>query len=309
VCLFPTKCPWYPADTRRNTRISPAQDQPYPPPEQLIAPLRHLLRPLVRLLLRSGITFPVLADLLRSLYVDVAIHDLLLDRRSRTDSRITLLTGVHRKEVRHLRQQPAATTETPAVVTLSSHIIARWLGSPSYTDASGKPLPLLRTARSADMPSFEALVTSVTTDVRPRTVLDDWLTQGLVTVDAEDRVQLDVAAFVPRPGREEQLFYFARNLHDHIAAASDNILAAGSAPFLDRSVHYDGLTAASATRLEAAAREAAQRLLVEVNRLALELVEAQDAQAGVAGDAGEPIRRVNLGVYLFLEQDQASAGA
>ena len=310
VCLFPTLRMCYCSSTIRTAPISdPALNQPRPPPpEQLLKPLARLLRPLVRLLIRSGITFPVLADLLRGLYVDVAVRDLLTEPKSRTDSRITLLTGVHRKEVRHLRQQPADTPETPAVVTLSSHIIARWLGSPSYTDAGGAPLPLSRTARSADEPSFEGLVASVTTDVRPRTVLDDWLGQGLVTVDAEDRVRLNVAAFVPRPGRDEQLFYFARNLHDHIAAASANVLAAGPAPFLDRSVHYDGLTATSAARLEAAAREAGQRLLVEINRLALELVDAQDAE-GAAGAAPGPTRRVNLGVYLFVGDDQSSAGA
>ncbi len=269
-------------------------------------PLRRLLRPLVHLLIQSGVTFPVLADLLRGLYVDVAVRDLLLDPKSRTDSRITLLTGVHRKEVRHLRRQAAVADEVPSVVTLSSHIIARWLGTPAYMDASGKPLALPRASRSAAEPSFEGLVASVTTDVRPRTVLDDWLSQDLVTLDADDRVRLNVAAFIPRPGRDEQLFYFARNLHDHIAAATANVLATGPAPFLDRSVHYDGLGMAAAESLEEAAREAAQRLLLDVNRRALELVDAQEAESGPAALA--PTRRVNLGLYLYVEDEPGPTG-
>ena len=269
--------------------------------------LARLLRPLVHLLIQSGITFPVLADLLRRLYVEVAVRDLLPEPKSRTDSRISLLTGVHRKEVRHLRQQAALADEVPSVVTLSSHIIARWLGTPDYADASGNPLALPRASRSAGEPSFESLVASVTTDVRPRTILDDWLSQGLVTVDAGDRVRLNVAAFIPRPGRDEQLYYFARNLHDHIAAAAANVLASGPAPFLDRSVHYDGLGEAPAARLEAAAREAAQRLLLDVNRLALELVDAEEPEAGPVAPA--PTRRVNLGVYLYAEDEPAPTGA
>ena len=279
-----------------------APDRPRPPPTLLMKPLARLLRPLVHLLIQSGVTFPVLADLLRGLYVDVALRDLLLDPKSRTDSRITLLTGVHRKEIRHLRQQAAVADAVPSVVTLSSHIIARWLGTPVYTDASGSPLALPRASHSAAEPSFEGLVASVTTDVRPRTVLDDWLSQDLVTLDADDRVQLNVAAFIPRPGQDEQLFYFARNLHDHVAAAVANVLAAGPAPFLDRSVHYDGLGVAAAARLEEAARKAAQRLLLDVNRLALELVDAQEAEAGPA--APVPARRVNLGLYLYVEDEE-----
>ncbi len=103
----------------------------------------------------------------------------------------------------------------------------------------------------------------------------------------------DAEAFIPRPGRDEQLFYFARNLHDHLAAAAANVLAApGVAPFLDRSVHYDGLGAEATARLEAAAREAAQHLLVDINRLALDLVVAQEAGDRPAASGSAPSRRI-----------------
>jgi hypothetical protein len=261
-----------------------------------------LLRPLVRLLIRSGVTFPVLADLLRGLYVEVAMRDLLTDPKARTDSRVSLLTGVHRKEIRRLRTEPAAPRDTPpAVVTMSSQIIARWLGTPPYADGEGRPRPLPRAATTADEPSFEGLVASVTKDVRGRAVLDDWAEQGIVTLDDQGRVTLNAAAYVPRPGSEAQLFYFARNLHDHIAAAADNV-AGRTVRFLDRSVHYDRLQPETAARIEAAARQSAQKLLLEINRLALPLAEADDA----AGDApATPLRRINLGVYLYAEDDTA----
>ena len=67
------------------------------------APLARLLRPLVRLLIRSGITFPVATELLRELYVNVAENDFGLPDKEQTDSRVSLLTGIHRKEVRRLR--------------------------------------------------------------------------------------------------------------------------------------------------------------------------------------------------------------
>lgn len=267
----------------------------------LLGPLARLLRPLVRLLIRSGVTFPVLADLLRGLYVEVARHDLLPDPRTRTDSRISLLTGVHRKELR--RQRAPEAVQAPAVVTLNTQIIARWLGSPDNTDREGHPLPLPRTG---DAPSFESLVASVTRDVRPRAVLDDWIGQGIVTLDAEDRVHLHAAAFLPREGSEAQLFYFARNLHDHAAAAVANILATGAPPFLDRSLHYDRLGPEAAAGLEAEGRQAAQRMLLELNRVALRLAEADDATAAAAGGS-RPTRRVNLGVYLYVEDEAPDA--
>jgi hypothetical protein len=268
--------------------------------------MRRLMRPLVRLLMQSGVTFPVLADLLRALFVEVALTDLLVDRRAQTDSRVSLLTGVHRKEIRRLRQQKAEPDAIPPLVTLASQIIARWLATPAFLDPDGRPLPLPRAGHAdAPGPSFEALVSMVTADVRARAVLDDWIDQGIVTLDADDRVRLNTAVFIPRPGSAAQLFYFARNLHDHIAAAAANIAAPGPPPFVDRSVHYDRLPAEAAQRLAALGREAAQSMLLAVNRAAMEIADQADAAAAPA----EAARRVNLGVWLFVDDDEPETTA
>lgn len=264
-----------------------------PPPDALLRPLTRLLRPLVRLLIRSGITFPVLADLLRELYVEVATRDLLPGERARTDSRIALLTGIHRKELRRQRLNANDDAE-PAVVTLSSQLVARWLGT--HADVDGNPVPL---PRSGPAPSFEALVAGATRDVRPRAILDEWVAQGIVTLDADGLVRLQTVGFLPAENLEARLFYFARNLHDHVAAASANIAADGPAPFVDRSVHYDGLGLDAAAVLEREAREAATRLLVKVNKVALGIADKDDALA----DSVRPTRRVNLGIYLYTEDE------
>ncbi len=264
-----------------------------PPPaaEAMVPALSRLLRPLVRMLMRCGVTYPVLADLLRGLYVEIAHGDLPPAERRRSDSRISLRTGVHRKEIRRLRldppPQPAA---APAVVTRGSRIIASWLGAEPWIDGSGRPRPLARSGPA----SFDALVASVTTDVRPRAVLDEWLSQGLVRMDGE-LVVLNAAAFIPPPGQHAQLHYFARNLHDHLAAAAANVTQAPP-PFMERSVHYDRLPEPVAAELEAIGRAAAQEMLVAVNRAALELLQRGTWEAGAT-------RRVNLGVYLFTAED------
>jgi Family of unknown function (DUF6502) len=268
------------------------------PPPALLAACRRLLRPLVRVMMRSGVTFPALTDALRSLFVDVAVTDILTQPKTRTDSRISLLTGIHRKDIKHFREMPPDSRAVPEVVTVASRIIARWLGSAPFIDDAGKPRPLPRVAEvGAEGLSFDALVCSVTSDIRSRAVLDDWLSQGLVRMTTEDHVVLSADAFIPRPGGAEQLFYFARNLHDHVAAAVANISTIEAAPFLDRSVHYDDLTTEQARELEAFARGVAVRALLEVNRKALVLVEATKALEG------QPLHRVNFGVFVFGESD------
>ena len=262
---------------------------------RLHGPLARLLRPLVRLLIRSGITFPALADTLRELYVNVAEYDYALPGKEQTDSRVSLLTGIHRKEVRRLRGAGAPVNAVPATVSRTSRILARWLADPAFTDGAGRPRPLLRAGEGA---SFEALVAAVTRDVRPRAVLDEWLDRGLIATDEAGRVVLQEAAFVPKGGDEQKFYYFGRNLHDHVAAAVANI--EGETPrFMERAVHYDGLTAELAASLEARSRDIAGEALAAANRAAH---AACEGEAPVSAAAGGDEWRWNFGVYVYSER-------
>lgn len=264
-----------------------------PDAARLQAPLARVLRPLVRLFIRCGITFPSLCALLRELYVNVAEYDFALPGKEQTDSRVSLLTGIHRKEVARLRGAGAPVSVVPVAVSRTSRIMARWLSAPDFTDAEGRPLPLARIGETA---SFEALVASVTRDVRPRAVLDEWRDRNLVTIDADDRVVLTEAAFVPSGGSDQQLYYFGRNLHDHVAAAVENVLNP-TPRFMERAVHYDGLSKELAESLEARSRDLAMDALKAANR---------DANAACDTDAGGTWRW-NFGVYVFREEMKPDA--
>lgn len=267
---------------------------PSPTTAQLYPPLARLLRPLVRLCISAGMTFPALSQLLRELYVNVAEHDFALSGKEQTDSRVSLLTGIHRKEVSRLRGAGAPVNAVPATVSRTSAIIALWLASPRFCDETGRPLALPRNADGSS-PSFEELVSSVTRDVRPRAVLDEWLDRRIVTIDADDNILLAETAFVPQHGDDDRLYYFGRNLQDHLAAATANILDS-KPPFLERAVHYDGLSAELAARLEARSRELAIDMLQTLNR---------EAHAASEADRGGE-HRWNCGVYVFRERDAAS---
>jgi hypothetical protein len=274
-----------------------------PAPVAVLPALLRLLRPLVRLAIRCGVTYPVLADHLRALFVEVAQQEPPDQPSGWTDSRLSLRTGVHRKEIRRLRLEPLPPDDAPpAVVTSSSRIIAAWLGAPSWTNADGTPMALPRVAPPG-APSFESLVASLTTDIRPRAVLDEWISHGIVSIDNQDRVVLDATAFVPAPGDAAQLFYFGRNLHDHAAAAAANVLTSGAAPFLERSLHYDRLPPDIAARLAALGREEGQDLLIRLNRAALDWLGADEAPAIDPSATMAPTQRVNFGLYLYVEDE------
>jgi hypothetical protein len=278
----------------KSRTSKPASHQPIAA-SQLHAPLARLLRPLVRLCIRGGMTFPALAQLLRELFVNVAEHDFGLEGKEQTDSRVSLLTGIHRKEVARLRGAGAPVHEMPTTLSRTSLIIARWSTAPEFTDAKGDPLPLPRTA-GGDVPSFESLVASITKDVRPRAVLDEWLDRELVTINDDDQIILVEDALVPRGADDGKWHYLGRNLHDHIAAAERNVTSA-TPPFMERAVHYDGLSPKLAKRLEARSRELAMEALKTANR---------EASRALAKDKGGS-SRWNFGVYVYRDDPQGSS--
>lgn len=260
-------------------------------PKPLISALRRLLRPLARLLIAKGVGLAALTELLKEAYVDVALNEFPVDGKKQTDSRVSLLTGVHRKDVKRLRERPTEKMAAPRSIGLGAQIVSRWLGSKDTTDKKGHPLALPRRAEARHAPSFDSLVSEVSKDVRPRALLDEWLRLGVAHLDDEGRVVLNRLAFIPEKGFEEKAFYFGRNIHDHLAATAHNLLEEGN-PKLERSVHYTGLTDDSAAELSQAAERTGMKALLEVNRLALELAEKDKGRATAT-------RRINFGLYFF----------
>ncbi len=236
----------------------------------------------------------MLADLLKGLFVEIADREFRLGDAAPTDSRITLISGVHRKDVRRLRGADAAGDEVvPDSISLGGRLATDWLTDERFLDARGRPRPLPKVAVEVGQLGFDDLVASRSTDIRSRVVLDEWLRLGIVHIDARERVVLDTDAFVPQAGYDEKLFFFAHNLHDHAAAATANLLGA-TAPHLERALIYEGLTAEAVTAVDQRARSVGMQMLQDLNRLATERDEAETSVAGAR-------YRLTCGIYFYSE--------
>jgi hypothetical protein len=261
----------------------------------LVAMLRRMLRPLVRLLVGQQIQYPLLSRVLKSLYVEVATEDFPLEGKRVTVSRLSLLTGIHRREVKRIQEEVApAIAATPSAITLGAQIVSRWTGETPWLDEHGQPLRLPR-ASDDETPSFQGLVNSVSVDIHPRSVLDEWIRIGVVSIDRDGLVVLSTNAFVPVHGFEEKAHFVGRNLRDHLAAACSN-LGEDEAPFLERSVYYGSLPVDAISELSEFAREAGQEVLVRVNDRARELKRSADESDEEPTDTR---RRITFGVYLY----------
>ncbi len=273
--------------------------------------IHRALRPLIRFLLSRGITFPAFAETMKQAFVLVARDDLPLEGKRDTDSRLSILTGIHRRDIKRIREvieapasrppgaAPDESRRNPTEISLSARVIALWTGLEEYRDGAGNPKPLARFARHGGEQSFEALVRQINRDIRPRALLDEWLRRGAVSVDEQDRLCLNVNAFMHTQHLEDKAHYLAMNVHDHIAVVAHNMEGA-EPPLLERCVYYGRLTPESVQELEALAREEGMRALQKINARALQLKQRDEAQPNATD-------RMNFGVYFYRTPRKAVA--
>jgi hypothetical protein len=275
------------------------------PPPALIQAVQRLLRPLARLLMSFGVTYPAFTQIAKGVFVEAAVRDFpeggggTGGAKSGTpisDSQACVLSGVHRREVKRLREEMLQQRMTPVSISLGAQVVARWCADPRCLDAQRRPAPLPRLARKGGEVSFEKLVEGVSKDIRPRAVLEEWLRLGVARLDEEDRVHLSESAFIPAQGFDEKAFYLGKGIHDHLAAATFNMLGQRP-PFLDRMAYYDGLSQESVAALRELSRELAVQALHEINRKALEL-QARDAEQPGARS------RVTFGAYFYAADEE-----
>lgn len=259
--------------------------------------MRVVLRPLIKLLLRQGISYPFFTDLTKSLYVEVAAE---LTRGNATDSRISLLSGVNRKEVKRIRADELVkdqfsdddATRKLQQASVGAQLMSIWLSRADLLDDSAHPLPLVRTSSHEQTPSFDGLVRSVTKDVHPRSILDDWISRGLAVLNEQDQVCLTQQAYVPSRDADEKLFFAQKNLGAHFEVVSHNLDPATLRPMFERSVYYHNLPPEAVAELSLWAHQQSMQMLIELNKRAQSLA-IKDSDAEVE------TKTLHLGVYVY----------
>ena len=282
------------------TDLSPAADSAAQPaaglPEPALAAeaIALVLQPLARLMIDHGLQLPSMVELLKKALVDEAVGAYGLADKGSSDTRIALLTGVHRKDVKRLRDAPASARPASPMVPVAASVVARWISEPRFLNADQTARALARTPSrgSVGEPDFTTLVAEVTSDVGARAVLDELARLGVVELREDGYVALKSTAFVPHEGLSESFHFLAASVSDHLGAAVHNLAPDRSGPpMLDQSAFSQDLSADQAAQLQQQARRLWAAALQQFLQTA---TVAEQRSEGADG----PKHRVRFGVYF-----------
>jgi Family of unknown function (DUF6502) len=255
----------------------------------LTSAVLRLLRPLARVLLRHGIPFSAFEALGKQAYIDVAMSDFALPGKKPTISRVSILTGLTRKDVqRWVHGEPGE----------AAKVLAAWLRDPRFHDAHGEPRPL---AIDGD-PSFSMLVRLHSGDMPARAVLDELLHVGAVADLGEGRYQPAARAYVPQRSEADKLVILGHDAADLIETIDHNLQHGTDDPRFQRKVMYDSVPLEALPEFRRLSAQQGQALLESLDRW----LAAHDAEVP-PGAPPAPRARVGLGVYYFEERRIAGA--
>ncbi|MDI1246350.1 MAG: DUF6502 family protein [Rhodoferax sp.] len=257
--------------------------------------IAELLKPLARLMIEHSVQLMPMMELMKKALVEEAQASFGLADKGNTDTRVALLTGVHRKDVRRLREAPDVSAEALPMVPVAAAVVARWISEPRYLNADQSTRALARTPRrsAAGQSDFSTLVAEVSRDVGARAVLDELLRLGVVTERDDGLIELKSAAFVPKEGLSESYHFLAANVSDHLACAVHNLMPDRRTPaMLEQSAFCQDLSAEQAEQLQLRARQLWAASLQQFLPTATVAKQRSQGQDG-------PRHRVRFGVYFY----------
>jgi hypothetical protein len=253
-----------------------------------------LMRPLVRILLRNGIPFRTFAELAKRVYVSVASDEFAIEGRKPSVSRVSVITGLSRKEISRVKEEPDHEEDISAQrYNRAARVISGWISDPRFQNSSGEPEEL---AVEGSGSSFAELVRLYSGDVPVRAILDELVRVGSVSRTNGGRVRLLARAYIPQTGESEKIGILGNDVAQLVSTIDHNLTDGKDNPRFQRKVSYDNLPVEAMDEIRKLSARHGQELLELLNRRMAE--QDRDVTPG-AGGTGRV--KAGVGVYYFEE--------
>ena len=255
---------------------------------------RIVLRPIVLMLLRVGVTWREFCELAKGVYVETATEKFGIRGRPTNVSRVSILTGIARKEVRRQRDLMAeARSPVPHKTTDATRVLSGWFQDDEFRAADGTPRPL---PELGDEGSFVALCRRYGGDIAPQTMLKELVTTNTVGRDDAGNLIPLRRYYQPAQHDDENLLWATRLISDLGSTMNNNVFTTE-----DSVPRFGGK--AENTEIPSTMREPFRAFLEERGQAFLEEVDDW-LTANARSDSQETTHSIRLGVGLFAIDDE-----
>ncbi len=187
---------------------------------------RRLLRPIAAMMLKCGMTWKEFSDLSKSVFVESATRYYGIRGRPTNVSRVSILTGISRKEVKRQRDLLASERPIPAEKTTdATRLLSGWHQDPDYIDGDTKPR---RLTEKGPAPSFEALWSRYGGDIPITTMLKELVKTRAVERLSDGRLRAISRYYQPAIHDDENLRFAVSRIVELTETMNNNVFPDGS---------------------------------------------------------------------------------
>ncbi len=262
--------------------------------QQTLGFLGAVLEPVIRLMLRVGITWKEFSELSKAKFVEVATADFGIRGRPTNVSRVAILTGLDRRDVRKLRSA-APEPATKGYQSKASQILGAWHHDAAFLDADGTPALLPADGEGA---TFAELVRRYAPALPVTAMLKELKSAEAIEQLDDGRVRALTRAYVPRGVSAERLRLWSSVLADMANTIEHNLSRDQDTParFERRAVNL---------RVDRQSLPEFRRIVETEGQAFLERVD--DWLSAHQAPADGPDDGIRLGVGLYHIEDRAAA--
>lgn len=204
----------------------------------------QMMRPIVKLLVRQNIPFASFMKIVKHLYVYTANKELTLPGKKLSHSRISIVTGIPRKDIKELLEfEPTSDESVSYQHNRAARVITGWVKDPEYQDPTTQKPLRIPIENENHQPSLQNLVVKYSGGVPVRAVLDELLRIKAVEKDENNLLQLLTYGYTPDQDEIEKLKVVSEEVSTFLRTIQHNIDAPFDESFLQLSARCDNLPA------------------------------------------------------------------
>lgn len=261
----------------------------------LVHAFRKVLRPLVKILIRAGVRHDEFVEVIKGVYVESAIRDGIGRDGPLTRTRVSLTTGVPRRDVdRYIDDEALLAAPPPTHTTTITEVLHLWHTDPVYLGPYGIPLEIDFDATPGR--NFVELVRRASESADPIMVLEDLTRSGSVVRSGEAYLKVVSRYYVVADLLSPQaLENFGAAMANLAQTLQHNLGIQGERKLLQRSVVADrGLPASQMEEFEAYVKGRVQQMLEDVD-------DWISNRVSPIGEYQEPLLGTGVTVFHYVE--------
>lgn len=264
---------------------------------------RHFMGPIARFLLGVGIGYREFAEISKLAFVQVATDDYGLRARKTNMSRVSVMTGLNRKEIRRLRERlDNEDWSLDPVLSKPGFILSEWFTNPRYLSRDKTP-KVLSFDSETESQSFTELVRVLGVDLPPGAMLKELQRAGCVKEVSPGKWKPVQREYSPRGIDVFQVQRFGECLHDLAQTIGENYM------MRDRAESRLFEFRAWSDRVDAKSIDKLKKIVATHGMEYLDTLDDWMNEHSVSDEDHPDAQRVRcgVGVYYFEDLDDVSA--